>query len=237
MPPKTQPFVLPTHHPNGRVGSTLRRVRRLQGLPTAHRILGVDPGLHRTGYGLIELRIADCGLRNTQARNNEGQNAGAQHKATATQNPQSAIRNPQLIEAGVLTARATDELPRRLQSLYDGLCEVLREHQPDVVVIEELFSTYAHPRSALLMAHARGVLMLAAQQAKVPVHHFLPNEVKQVITGNGHATKAAVQSAVRSRLRLVTMPHPPDVADALALALCFAARQSVGERLRKSSEV
>lgn len=177
-----------------RGAQVLRRVQRLQGMPQAQRVLGVDPGLHRTGYGVIEL----------------GKRA-------------EAI----MVEAGVLRAKATDPLPKRLQELHAGLAEVLRDTSPDVVVVEDLFSTYAHPRSALLMAHARGVLMLAAEQAGVPVHSFTPNEVKQVVTGHGHATKSEIQAAVRARLRLAVAPNPPDVADALAIALCFAARQTV----------
>lgn len=214
MPPKTQAFVLPAHDARSRAGSTLRRVQRLERLPFAHRILGVDPGLHRTGYGIIQLPLADYKLAN-----------GGMPKRQTTSG------SVQLVEGGILTAKANDEFAWRLQSLYDGLAEVIREHQPEVMVIEELFSTYAHPRSALLMAHARGVLMLAAQQAGVIVHHFLPNEVKQVVTGNGHASKAAVQAAVRARLRLATVPEPADVADALAIALCFAARQQVGQSM------
>lgn len=213
---KTRAFPLPGQHAQGRAGSTLRRVQRLQGMPVAHRILGVDPGLHITGYGIIETRNEEGGTRNGNPPV-----------------PRSEFHVPRLVEGGVLKARAADELPQRLQSLHDGLAEVLREHQPEVVVIEELFSTYAHPRSALLMAHARGVLMLAARMAGARVHSFLPNEVKQVLTGNGHATKAAMQAAVRQRLRLASAPSPPDVADALALALCFAARQEVGEALRQ----
>ena len=174
-------------------------------MPPARRILGVDPGLHNTGYGIIELPVG------TNGRSVNGQ-------------------TPLLIEGGVLHAKANDPLSLRLKTLHDALCDVLREHEPDVMVIEELFSTYAHPRSALLMAHARGVLMLAAQEAAVPVHHFLPNEVKQVVSGNGHATKSAMQSAVRSRLKLNVPLEPPDVADALALALCFAARQQLTGR-------
>lgn len=214
MPPKTQAFALPAHDARSRAGSTLRRVQRLERLPFAHRILGVDPGLHRTGYGIIQLTIDDGGMKNGVAQRH------------------SSIPKPQLVEGGVLTAKANDEFAWRLQSLYDGLAEVIREHEPEVMVIEELFSTYAHPRSALLMAHARGVLMLAAQQAGVMVHHFLPNEVKQVVTGSGHASKSAVQAAVRSRLRLAAVPEPADVADALALALCFAARQGVNRGVK-----
>lgn len=193
---KTQRFPMPGQNAKARVGSTLRRVQRLQGMPLAHRVLGIDPGLNITGYGLIEI----------------GEMRGA---------------IPTLIEGGTLRARDTDTLPERIQTLYDGLSEILREHSPDVVVIEELFSTYAHPRSALLMAHARGAFMLAAQQHKIPVLGFTPNEVKQVIAGNGHATKSQVQMAVKARLKLNFVPNPPDVADAIAIALCFAARQNV----------
>jgi crossover junction endodeoxyribonuclease RuvC len=179
-------------------GSHTKRTRSLEKLPHASLILGIDPGLHRTGYGLIRL----------------------------------GTTQPLMIEAGFLKAKATDPMPLRLQTLFDGLCEVVREFQPDVVVIEELFSTYQHPRSALLMAHARGVFLLAAQQSNVPVHSFLPNEVKQVIAGNGHASKSAVQAAVKARLRLSAIPEPPDVADALAIALCFAARQETIARMK-----
>lgn len=199
MPPRTQAFVSPQFKAASVQSSALKRARKLGGGPIAKRILGVDPGLHRTGYGVIE----------------------TQHDTLT------------IIEGGILKARPTDDFALRLQTLYDGLREVLEEHQPEVVVIEELFSTYAHPKSALLMAHARGVLMLAAQQANARVHGFAPNEVKQVLTGHGHATKPEVQSAVRARLKLNAPLNPPDVADALALALCFALRQEISANLEQ----
>jgi crossover junction endodeoxyribonuclease RuvC len=205
MPPKIRTLPASSLLTTARVGSTQRRVERMQNMPPARRILGVDPGLHNTGYGVIQLP------ESTSKRTIGGQTAV-------------------LVEGGVLHAKAKDELPLRLETLHEALREVLREHKPDVMVIEELFSTYAHPRSALLMAHARGVLMLAAQMEGVPVHSFLPNEVKQVVSGNGHATKSAMQAAVRSRLKLNVALEPPDVADALALALCFAARQQLSGR-------
>lgn len=194
---RTRAFT-PTPQALAASGSAQRRAQKLAGFDLAQRVLGIDPGLHRTGYGIIE----------------------------------SDARGLTLIEGGVLRARATDEFPKRLQDLHDGLAEVLRDIRPDVVVIEDLFSTYAHPRSALLMAHARGVLMLAASQADLRVHSFTPNEIKQVVTGNGHATKTNVQAAVKARLRLKAALHPPDVADALAIAICFALRQNVNEQLR-----
>jgi crossover junction endodeoxyribonuclease RuvC len=205
---RTRTFTPPGAHPTS---SAVRRAQRLSGMPEAQRILGIDPGLHRTGYGLVQ-----CG----------GQDGSRGLRTVAVGH--DAVS---LVEAGVLRAKANDEFPKRLQTLYDGLREVLQEHRPDIVVIEDLFSTYAHPRSALLMAHARGVLMLAAQQFNVPVHSFTPNEVKQVVTGNGHASKTTVQSAVRARLRLSAPIHPPDVADALAIAICFALRQDLAGKL------
>ena len=193
---RTRAFT-PTPSAQMAVGGAQRRAQKLAGFDLAQRVLGIDPGLHRTGYGIIE---ADN-------------------------------RGLTLVEGGILRARAADEFPKRLQDLHDGLAEVLRDVRPDVVVIEDLFSTYAHPRSALLMAHARGVLMLAASEADLRVHSFTPNEIKQVVTGNGHATKTNVQAAVKTRLRLKAALHPPDVADALAIAICFALRQNVNEKL------
>jgi crossover junction endodeoxyribonuclease RuvC len=181
-----------------RASSVVERARRLSGLAASERILGIDPGLHRTGYGLISL---------------------------------SENGTPKLLEGGVLRAKANDPFPKRLQDLHDGLAEVLAEHKPDIVVVEDLFSTYAHPRSALLMAHARGVLLLAAQEANITVHSFTPNEVKQVVAGNGHAPKTSIQAAVKARLQLASTLHPPDLADALAIALCFAMRRDMGQKL------
>jgi crossover junction endodeoxyribonuclease RuvC len=201
MPPKVQSFIeLQTavrgkDSPLQRTSSRARRAERLGALPPARVVLGVDPGLHRTGWGVIGIEV------------------GPRHFAS-----------------GVLKARAEAPLEARLESLHHGLAQVIETYHPEVVVIEDLFSVYAHPRSALLMAHARGVLLLAARQAGVPVHSFLPNEVKQVIAGDGHASKTAMQNAVKSRLKLKEIPEPHDAADALALALCFALRQNVNRR-------
>lgn len=196
MPPKLQSLA-DFKIPKGSNSTREKRNARLDAMPSARVVLGVDPGLHRTGFGVLGVEVA-----------------------------------PRYLAAGVLTARADAPLPVRLESLFDGLCEVIKAHHPDVVVVEDLFSTYAHPRSALLMAQARGVLLLAAQQSQIPVHSFLPNEVKQVISGDGHASKTAMQNAVKVRLNLKEIPEPHDAADALAIALCFALRQNVNRRSR-----
>jgi crossover junction endodeoxyribonuclease RuvC len=215
MPPKVQSFLeLQSAIKSAPLlRSTTSRARReasLSTLPPAGVILGIDPGLHRTGFGVLAVM------------NDE------EHAAKKLHHSSFIIHH--FREAGVLTARADAPLSIRLETLFDGLCEVLKKHRPDVMVVEELFSTYAHPRSALLMAQARGVLLLAAAQAGVATHSFLPNEVKQVIAGDGHASKAAMQNAVKSRLHLKAIPEPHDAADALALALCFALRQNLHHR-------
>ena len=91
-----------------------------------------------------------------------------------------------------------------------------------VMVIEELYSHYKHPATAILMGHARGVLLLCAAQAEVPVVNYSATRIKKALTGNGRAGKMQVQKAVQHALKLSEIPEPPDVADALALALCHA---------------
>jgi crossover junction endodeoxyribonuclease RuvC len=97
---------------------------------------------------------------------------------------------------------------------------VLDQFKPAVMVVEQLFAHYDHPRTAILMAHARGVILLAAAQRDVPVHSYNATRIKKTITGNGRASKEQVQRTVQRELGLPQLPEPPDVADALAVALC-----------------
>jgi len=119
----------------------------------------------------------------------------------------------------VIVSDAERSLTARLQQIYDGVDRVLAEHTPSTVVIEDLYAEYRFPRTALLMAHARGVICLAAEQHKVPVLALAPAEVKRAIAAHGTASKAQIQESVRRLLRLTTLPRPSHVADALALAL------------------
>jgi crossover junction endodeoxyribonuclease RuvC len=153
------------------------------------RIIGVDPGLTLTGYGVVESRFDGV----------------------------------KLIEAGVIRSpRAQGEnLPARLECLFDGLREVMDEFHPQMLCLEEVFSHTAYPRTSILMGHARGVICLAAQMSRVPVMHISAKRIKQSVTGNGNASKSQVQRSVQHFFSLVRMPHPPDVADALAAALCY----------------
>jgi crossover junction endodeoxyribonuclease RuvC len=126
-----------------------------------------------------------------------------------------------LLEAGVLTSHANGSLEHRLRELYAGMCDVIAQTRPSVVVIEELYTKYTHPLTALLMAHARGVLCLASAQAGVEVHALAHARVKRALVGSGRARKEQVGAMVRQLLGLRTSPKPHDVSDALALALAF----------------
>jgi crossover junction endodeoxyribonuclease RuvC len=149
-------------------------------------ILGIDPGLNITGYGLLDV------------------GAG----------------RPRLVEAGVIRGKTRGSLTARLVEIHAGLSEVIASFHPAAMAIEELYSHYARPRTAILMGHARGVLCLAAAQAGVPVISYSATQVKRILTGSGQAPKGQVQRAVQRELGLLKLPEPPDVADALAIALC-----------------
>jgi crossover junction endodeoxyribonuclease RuvC len=127
--------------------------------------------------------------------------------------------NLRLAEAGVVRSRSRDTLPKRLKEISDGVREVIAAHPIDGVALEQLFSHYERPRTAILMGHARGVICLAAAEAELPISHYEPNRVKKVMTGNGHASKSQMQLAVKLQLNLQSVPEPADVADAMAIAL------------------
>jgi crossover junction endodeoxyribonuclease RuvC len=130
---------------------------------------------------------------------------------------------PILCEAGLIRSaerRASIDLAQRVANLYDSIVGVLDQFQPQVVVVEQLYAHYQHPRTAILMAHARGVLFLAAAQRQLPVISYNATRIKKTITGNGRAPKDQVQRTIQRELNLQDLPEPPDVADALAVALC-----------------
>ncbi|RJP73962.1 MAG: crossover junction endodeoxyribonuclease RuvC [Candidatus Abyssobacteria bacterium SURF_17] len=131
-----------------------------------------------------------------------------------------AERQPLLVEAGVLRSRDKDPLETRLLEIHRGMTEVIREFAPTVVVVEELYSKYAHPRTAILMGHARGVVCVTAAQAGIPVVSYASTRIKNSLAGHGRASKEQVQRMVQHVFGLRQAPHPPDVADALAVALC-----------------
>jgi crossover junction endodeoxyribonuclease RuvC len=131
---------------------------------------------------------------------------------------------PVIVEAGALRTNPRLDLSGRIAQLYADLSEILGEMKPDLAAVEQLYAHYKHPRTAIVMGHARGIVLLACQQAGVAVRNISATAVKKGLTGNGHASKQQVQRAVQSTLKLKTLPQPPDVADALAIALCAGRR-------------
>ncbi|MEA2665392.1 MAG: crossover junction endodeoxyribonuclease RuvC [Candidatus Eremiobacteraeota bacterium] len=127
-----------------------------------------------------------------------------------------------LIEGGVLQPSPKEPLERRLLQLHDGMIEVLRATRPDCVVIEELWTAYEHPQTAVLMGHARGVIALAAGESGVPVRDIAHSAVKRALAGSGSARKEQVAGVVVQLLGLSAAPSPKDVSDALALAIAYA---------------
>ena len=136
---------------------------------------------------------------------------------------------PHVCEAGVIkttNGRKTTDLAPRLQSLYDGIVEIVEQFEPTTMVVEQLYAHYAHPRTAILMAHARGAILLAAAQKNVQVRSYAATRIKKLITGHGRATKEQMQHAIMRELNLPQLPEPHDVADALGVALCHHYLQS-----------
>jgi crossover junction endodeoxyribonuclease RuvC len=128
-----------------------------------------------------------------------------------------------LVEAGMIKTadrRATPEMAERLKTLYDGLIEVINQHNPTALSIEQLYAHYDHPRTAILMGHARGVILLAAGQRGMTVASYAATSIKKTVTGSGRASKEQMQLAMLREFRLDAMPEPHDVADAMAIALC-----------------
>ena len=160
-------------------------------------MLGVDPGLVATGWGLVE--------------------------------PASGGHTALVVATGVITTAGETPLPARVREIYDGVTDVLVKHEPALLVLEDLYAEYTFPRTALLMAHARGAICLAAAQRDVPVLALAPAEVKRAIAAHGAASKAQIQVGVQRLLSLSSPPRPSHVADALALALTGLSRQ--GARL------
>ena len=150
---------------------------------------------------------------------------------------EAGTTGPVVCEAGVVRSaqgREPADMAKRVQSLYDGIVEVLDQYRPGVMVVEQLYAHYEHPRTAILMAHARGVIFLAGAQRDIPVLSYGASRIKKTITGNGRASKEQMQYTMLRELRLVKLPEPHDVADALAAALCQYHAQQMPEEKKGS---
>ena len=150
------------------------------------RVLGIDPGLQITGYGILD------------------------------ENHQQIT----LVEAGVVRTNAKAPIGERLAEIGREIGQIIEQYAPEVMAVEELYSHYAHPKTAIIMGHARGVIFFKAAEAGLPIFPYASTRVKKSLTGNGRAAKEQVQLMIQSTLGLSEIPEPPDVADALAIALC-----------------
>lgn len=125
-----------------------------------------------------------------------------------------------LVECGVIRTAPRDALPARLRAIHDGVSELLDRHRPDVVAIEDVF--YArNVRTTVTLGHARGVILLAAEQRGVAVRELTPTAIKKAVSGTGSGTKEQVQFMVTRLLRLKSAPKPADAADGVAAALAY----------------
>lgn len=147
-------------------------------------VLGIDPGLSLTGYGLVE--------------------GGPQ---------------PRAISAGVIRTSPSQSLESRLLELYEGLQALIAERPPDVVALETVF-TNRNLQTSISVGRASGVAILAAAEAGLKIHEYVPTAIKAAVTGDGSANKKQVQRMVATLLELGEAPRPADAADALAIALC-----------------
>lgn len=164
------------------------------------RILGIDPALRVSGYGVIERVGGRLGL----------------------------------IEAGVVEPRIDGPLELRLHALHRGITDVIAQTHPNAIVIEELYTSYRNPQTAILMGHARGVMCLAAAQAGLPVFTLGHSHVKRALIGSGAARKDQVNAMVMRMLKLRAPPKPNDVSDALAIALAYLNMSGISSVLREA---
>jgi len=127
-----------------------------------------------------------------------------------------------LLEAGVIRTAGGLALEQKLNRIAGDTESILKSFKPDVVAVEELYSHYAHPKTAILMGHARGVILQKCAEAAVEVRSFGATRIKKSLTGNGRASKEQVQRTIQTILALPERPEPNDVADAIAAAMCCA---------------
>ena len=166
------------------------------------RILGVDPGLKTTGFAIVDF---------------DWQDAESVNMTKIWSGKKS--RRWKVLDYGVIDTNVEDGLSVRLKEIYDGLTELIDNYRPEKVAIESLFFCN-NQKTAMLVGQARGVVLLAGEQAGLKLVEFTPRQVKQAVSGYGLAKKNQVQFMVKELYCLVEEPKPDDAADALAVCYC-----------------
>ena len=154
-------------------------------------ILGIDPGTATTGFGVIKKK---------QIKN-------------------KSLNEFEIVQFGVISTPKTDTPEARLKTLFEDLSSIIKKHKPQHIGIEKLFFA-TNQKTAIAVAQARGVIVLAAALHNIPIIEFTPLQVKNILCGYGKAEKRQVQAMVQQTFKLKQLPKPDDAADALAIALC-----------------
>lgn len=152
------------------------------------RIIGIDPALSITGYGVIdETKNGLC-----------------------------------LVEAGIVKTKSNHLLPARLEEIYKGIFQKVKDLSPDCMILEKLYVHYRHPTTAYALGQARGIICLVSAQAHLSLFEYAATRIKKAIIGEGLASKSQIQRMVASILGLSEVPKCQDVTDALALAIAHS---------------
>ena len=128
---------------------------------------------------------------------------------------------PILQEGGVIRSSTKLSLAQRVLEIGQGMREVVEEFQPQMMAIEQIYSFGRNPKTAILMAHARGAILMVAAERNIPIVHYTPTQIKRMLTGSGKASKEQIQFAIKNEFHLEEILEPNDVADASAVALCL----------------
>ena len=135
---------------------------------------------------------------------------------------ETGLLKEHLIEAGVIRTESQEPLEAKLQRIAQDMDALLDHLTPEIVAVEQLYAHYAHPRTAILMGHARGVILQRCTERQLEIRSFSATKIKKATTGNGRASKEQMQRTIQTLLGLADLPEPHDVADAIAAALCCA---------------
>jgi crossover junction endodeoxyribonuclease RuvC len=141
-----------------------------------------------------------------------------------------------MLRCGALRRTPRSSFPERLRAIHALIADLIAEFSPDAMAVESVF-TALNMKTALQLAEVRGVVMLAAAQAGIPVHSYAPREVKASVAGYGNASKRQMQQMVRTTLNLREAPQPSDAADALAVALCHIYFTQARERIAHATGI
>lgn len=162
------------------------------------RILGVDPGLTATGYGVIEVALSDT------------------------------ARDVKLLEVGTIEPSARSSFPEKISKIYKNLDDIIVQYSPEVMILEKLYAHYKHPLTACIMGHARGVICLLCGQRRIELVEQPVKSIRKALLGNGNASKEQTRAVVAHILKFKPEKVPLDASDALALALGWARLKRYG---------